>query len=242
MSPVSPSPQNRFYFPQIDGLRCLAFVMVFFGHFYDVEAYFPGGNWAGALAWPLNKRGWAGVDVFLVLSSFLIFSLLLQERDAKGTISVARFYVRRALRIWPLYFPYLIISMVIVPLALGHQTSAVYLTTLRQHLFPFLVFLGNFSYAYFPDSLTPIFAHLWTVCLEEQFYVVPPMLILLAAFRLNRPLVVVACAALAISMATRLYIVANAIPYPMIWVNPLCRLDPFVIGAVCAAAFHDYRH
>jgi peptidoglycan/LPS O-acetylase OafA/YrhL len=228
---------ERFYYRQIDGLRCLAFFMVFCGHFYDVTRFFPAGSVWVALLWPFNKRGWTGVDVFLVLSSFLIFSLLLAERDRHGKVSIGRFYIRRALRIWPLYFPYLLFAMLIVPLAWPQPSP--YWLTIKQHLFPFLTFFGNISYAYFLGSLSQLFAHLWTVCLEEQFYVFPPVVVMFAAFRLDRRLLVPAAILLAFSFGCKVYVIANGVAYPMLWSNPFCRMDPFIAGALCAAIVHE---
>jgi peptidoglycan/LPS O-acetylase OafA/YrhL len=228
---------DGFYYRQIDGLRCLAFFMVFCGHFYDVTRFFPAGSVWVALLWPFNKRGWTGVDVFLVLSSFLIFLLLLAERDCHGKVSIARFYIRRALRIWPLYFPYLLFAMLIVPLVWPQPSS--YWLTIKQHLFPFLTFLGNISYAYFLGSLSQLFAHLWTVCLEEQFYIFPPIIVMFLAFRLDGRLLIPATILLAFSLGCKVYVISNGVPYPMLWSNPFCRMDPFIAGALCAAIVHE---
>jgi len=155
----------------------------------------------------------------------------MEEKRLTGTISIRSFYIRRALRIWPLYFPYIIAAFFLLPLLFMFFRDII--PTIRQHFLPFLAFFGNFSYALFPGTLLGPFAHLWTISLEEQFYVIAPVLCFFGsalrpyAWRLGvLVLVFTACA--------RWYVMANAVPYPTVWVFTLCRLDPFVVGAGCA--------
>ena len=98
--------QRRFYQPELDGLRFYAFLGVFVCHTLPVEDKFYSGL---GMPWPwlwgpVIRSGSAGVDLFFVLSAFLITSLLLRERQQTGGISLRQFYIRRILRIWPLYF------------------------------------------------------------------------------------------------------------------------------------------
>jgi peptidoglycan/LPS O-acetylase OafA/YrhL len=184
----------------------------------------------------LNSFGWIGVDIFLALSSYLIFSLLMEEKRVSGTISIERFYIRRALRIWPLYFPFLLIAFFLIPLLVMPFRDLK--PALAQHLLPFLTFTGNLSYALFPKTLG-FFAHLWTISLEEQFYFVAPVFVFFGstlrphAWRLG--LLVLAFAA-----GARWYVMGNAVPYPTVWVFTLCRLDPFVVGAGCALLLREH--
>ena len=214
---------GRFYYPQIDGLRFVAFALVMLHHGAAPPLFF---------LQKVNQIGWAGVDIFLVLSAFLIFSILFIEDQRRGTISLRRFYLRRVLRIWPLYYPYLIIALV-----MSSATHEHHLLVLEQHALPFLMFLGNFSFAYFPVTFDPLYSHLWTVCLEEQFYLVAPFLVLVFGQRLRQQMLPAVCILIAISMIWRIYMLA-LVPYPMVWVNPVTRIDPFAIGALCAAIVH----
>lgn len=226
---------RRVYFPQLDGLRFIAYFLVLISHFGNPAAYFEQFPTLQFLLGKLRDFGWAGVDLFLVLSSFLIFSLLIEERQRTGTVAIKAFYIRRALRIWPVYYPYLIASFIVLPFVINlflHEAS--YETTLRVHLLPFLTFTGNFSYGFSFSSVSLLFGHLWTVCLEEQFYLLPPLLVFFFALRFDRRMALTVCGLLAFSFAWRWYVVANGIPYPMVWVNPLCRMDPFVLGAAGA--------
>ena len=103
---VSVSEQKMQYRPELDGLRFIAFFAVFLYHVGPVPVDKP-----PSLLQPLCKAyntlsawGWAGVDLFFVLSGFLITSLLLIERQNMGEVSFKHFFIRRLLRIWPLYF------------------------------------------------------------------------------------------------------------------------------------------
>ena len=234
---------SRLYYPQLDGLRFFAYLFVLLSHYPDPASYFSGTPGIALILTKLHEFGWAGVDLFLVLSSFLIFSLLIEERERSGKVAIRAFYIRRALRIWPLYFPFLVFAFLALPFLLPfypHQAS--YGTTVTQQLLPFLTFTGNFSYALFYPSVSPLFGHLWTVCLEEQFYIWPPLLVFFFAPRLNLRVVALATGLLALAVLWRWYVVATGIVYPMVWVNPLSRLDPFVLGGLAALLVHQHPH
>jgi peptidoglycan/LPS O-acetylase OafA/YrhL len=227
---VSASTSDRIYLPQIDGLRFFAFFLVLIHHYRTPAGYFSEELWVGSAIGAVNRYGWVGVDLFLVLSSFLIFTLLREEGARYGTISLRGFYVRRALRIWPLYFFYLFLALVLIPSRYPFNDTAL---ALKQHLLPFATFTGNISYIVFPGTLSPLFSHLWTISLEEQFYLVAPILIFFSAAFIHRALVL-AAVAIAVSVTFRMYATANELPWAFSWVSFLCRLDPFVVGAICA--------
>src|SRR3954469_14437430 len=106
------SDQQRFYLPELDLLRFFAFLMVFSSHavpgeesFYS-QLHIPGPLAKSLVA--LAAGGAWGVDLFFTLSAYLITTLLLREKSSCGRINVGAFYLRRALRIWPLYFGFLL--------------------------------------------------------------------------------------------------------------------------------------
>src|SRR5579871_6137530 len=108
---VAPRRVERFYQPELDALRFFAFFGVFLFHaapryieFYD-HAGAP--RWLGNLLISAFGAGAFGVDLFFALSAYLITSLLLRERNATGTLDLRGFYMRRILRIWPLYFAFI---------------------------------------------------------------------------------------------------------------------------------------
>jgi peptidoglycan/LPS O-acetylase OafA/YrhL len=224
---TAPSP---FYVPQLDGLRFVAFLMVFIHHAPAMAV--PSAD-LSALANQAKTFGWMGVDLFFCLSSFLITTLLVREQEAKGRISLKSFYIRRALRIWPLYFLALFLVFIGFPLIAYDGPAwgtAEHFTLIRQHLFTTLTFLGNFSYASFPGSLTGALAPLWSISVEEQFYIVWPLLLSFLPRMRVKVFTLLLTGLLALTVGTRLYILVNAIPYPMVWVNTLARLDPFLMG------------
>jgi peptidoglycan/LPS O-acetylase OafA/YrhL len=237
-----PRPAEAVYIPALDGVRFLAFALVFLNHAGGPAAFEP---FSRAISTALTF-GWIGVDIFLCLSGFLIATLLLHEIAATGGLSVPWFYLRRILRIWPLYYLMLAIGFGVSPWLLGQTGTPAYTSLLAKHLFPFATLFGNLSYAFFQTdfgAMAPsagFFAPLWTVGLEEQFYLVFPLL--LAAFPRpsTRASLTAVGAVLLFSLATRLYIVGNGIHYPAVWTLTFARLDPIVLGIAGAIAWH--RH
>ena len=131
--------------------------------------------------------GFLGVDIFFVLSGFLITSILIQELTATGTIDRAQFYIRRIRRLLPALIVMLLVSVVAV--GLWAQDAAY---PLRRDLPWALTFVLNWSYIFFDQSYfvnisrPPLLQHLWSLSIEEQFYVIwPVVLILLTKTRLN---------------------------------------------------------
>jgi len=162
--------QRRFYQPELDGLRFYAFLGVFICHTLPFDGAFyrrfhlPVPWLWGAIA----KSGAAGVDLFFALSAFLITSILLREREETGGISLRRFYLRRILRIWPLYF-----LLIAVGVVLAHTMAKQSLPW--YYVAGYLLFVGNWVHAVFgrPESIC---SPLWTVSIEEQFYLIWPLL------------------------------------------------------------------
>ncbi len=170
---VEPLPQHharRFYQPELDGLRFYAFLGVFIYHTLPEQpAFYRGLHLPLPSLWgAVVKSGASGVDLFFALSAFLITSLLLRERQQTGRIALRLFYIRRILRIWPLYFVVMAMAIVLAHIAAQPRPSLVLRARLRA-LRRQLVECSVRS----PDSIcTP----LWTVSIEEQFYLVWPML------------------------------------------------------------------
>ncbi len=224
---------QRFYRPELDGLRFLAFFLVLFGHYTE----YPGTSFSSRILVSLHVIGWVGVDIFLVLSSYLIFSLLLNEHDKYKNISIRKFYIRRALRIWPLYFAYIIILFstlhYLIPKSDLHEFKT-------QQYVPMLIFMGNFSAILFPRQAHYGVAHLWTISLEEQFYLVAPIAVFFLARVSSRVLFCGIAVLLGFTIIVRWYIAANGLPTVASWMLPISRLDPFLAGAVIAIVYR--RH
>ena len=147
--------------PSLDGWRALSILMVLGAHTkstYDFpEQLDPLFKWA--------FDGDLGVRTFFVISGFLITWLLLKEEKQNQTINLKKFYIRRILRIWPVYFAYLFTLFILQTLTPYHQTPAVWAGN--------LLFLTNFVGANWTNG------HLWSLAVEEQFYFLWPLALFL---------------------------------------------------------------
>jgi peptidoglycan/LPS O-acetylase OafA/YrhL len=222
--------RHAFYHPELDVLRFFAFLAVFFHHALPRKAsdYLNYGFSPMAAEWVLDAKeaGAYGVDLFFVLSSYLITELLLREHAASGRINVSAFYIRRALRIWPLYFTFLAITVFIVPgIFADEKFGPLYITS-------FALFFGNWVCAIYglPFSVaTP----LWSISVEEQFYLAWPLLLLLFGVNRIKHLVV---GMVVLALATRTLLALYDVGHPGVWCNTLARLDSIAIGAILAVS------
>lgn len=192
---------------QLDGLRAVAVTMVLYGHFFAAD----GSYW-----------GHIGVRLFFVLSGFLITRLLLDAReDARfepGT-ALKSFYARRALRIFPPYFAVLGIVWLI-----GLESSE---TVLAWHA----LYLSNFWYA-LRDAWTPwVLCHTWSLSIEEQFYVVWPLIVLIAP---RRSIGAICIGVIACSVAYRFYWPFTGTPSLARDLLPPASMDALASGALLA--------
>jgi peptidoglycan/LPS O-acetylase OafA/YrhL len=145
--------------PELDGLRGISILVVYFHHLYR----------------PLMPAGYLGVDIFFVLSGFLITSLLVDEWNRKGSIRLKDFYIRRALRLMPAVF-----LLILIVGALSVFVDRWTATEIHRGIWLTLVYISNWFYAlgYYtrdnPLSIT------WSLAIEEQFYLTWPLLLALA--------------------------------------------------------------
>jgi peptidoglycan/LPS O-acetylase OafA/YrhL len=135
---------------------------------------------------PMTRLAWAGVDLFFVLSGFLITRILLGARDGEGYFR--SFYARRFLRIFPLYYGFLFLLIVILPSLPGLRGDAG-LEKLHDHQLAYWTYLYNWAASLHPFADRGPYAnsHLWSLAVEEQFYLVWPAVVLLLS---RRPLAV----------------------------------------------------
>ncbi len=217
-----------FYHPELDVLRFFAFLAVFFHHAVpgDVSSYLRAGFWPAVAPWLVaaKEAGAYGVDLFFVLSSYLITELLLREHARRGTFSISAFYARRALRIWPLYFAFLAATIFIIPAILpGERFGPIYIVS-------FVFFFGNWVCAAYGIPFS-VASPLWSISVEEQFYLGWPLL--LRFFGINRIKLLVMLL-LAVALVTRVAIAAVGWEHPAVWCNTLARLDAIARGALLA--------
>jgi len=169
--------KDRVFFPNLDGLRFFCFLSVFLYHgFYTSDPALLQNEAYSFIKHFLFANGNLGVNFFFVLSGFLITYLLLSEREQCGRIDVPRFYLRRVLRIWPLFYACVLIGFVLFPYIKklsGLEPAE------TANWWMYLTFLNNFDVIRegLPDA--SILGVLWSIAVEEQFYLVWPLLLAL---------------------------------------------------------------
>lgn len=162
---------KKIYFPGLNGVRFIAALLVIIDHTELFKSYLGLPTlWASSYS---TYLGAFGVSIFFVLSGFLITYLLLEEKK-EGPIQIKHFYLRRVLRIWPLYYLLGLLSFLVIPY-LSYLQIPLYSSEMSDSLDRFLLFFGlaaNVAFVYFP---TVAFANiLWSVAVEEQFYLFWP--------------------------------------------------------------------
>ena len=222
------NPTRFDYHPELDVLRFFAFLGVFMHHALprDASVYISNGLSPAAAQWVLSAKeaGAFGLDLFFALSAYLITELLLREHDDRGTFSVSAFYIRRALRIWPLYFTFIALTVFVVPTIFpADRFGLVYIVS-------FLFFAGNWACATYGIPFS-VAGPLWSISVEEQFYIGWPLL--LRFFGINR-IKQLAIALLLVAFLTRILLAVYNVKHPGVWCNTLARLDPIALGALLA--------
>jgi len=150
---------NRSYYPALDGLRGIAILLVVFYHNFGFvkQSFF----------------GWLGVDLFFVLSGFLITGILLKELDQPNFLR--NFYMRRVLRIFPLYYLTLFLFLfVVAPLTKDRIVWDYY----QEHQFYLWTYLQNWLYIFHEPGQAQALNHYWSLAVEEQFYIFWPLVML----------------------------------------------------------------
>jgi len=203
--------------PALDGLRALAVLLVMFNHL-NLSGIFGGGS--------------IGVDIFFVLSGFLITTLLIGEFEKTRRINFGAFYARRALRLLPALAAVIVVAVLLVTLVRGlHPIERDTLTTL-----PFVIFfVGNWARVFNFNALG-ILGHTWSLGIEEQFYLVWPLLLALLAARRQRERVALLLAAIAGLVMAYRFVLLSIGQHPWsLYFRADTHCDGLLIG--CALAF-----
>jgi len=218
----------------LDGLRAVAILLVFFHHMQDHILVL---NLPTFLLRMYVGQGWMGVDLFFVLSGFLITGILLDTREASNYFT--GFYARRILRIFPLY--YLVLTVVIIA---GIRINSPELTAtlpLPEDRWLYFCYLTNWLglwKAHWGPNYANYLAHFWSLAVEEQFYLVWPLVVWLVR---PRSIPWIACSVAALAAMIRLAWVAHSGPQMAIALATVSRLDALFIGAFCAFLFRDHE-
>ena len=222
--------QKRFYRPELDALRFCAFLAVYVHH--SLYTQLITGLGQGKNQWvyfliDLQNACALGVPLFFTLSAYLITSLIQLEMSCTGELDTRKFYIRRVLRIWPLYFFALLIALVVGIVWPGEKLTL-------HHLIWFLLMGGNlYVLAYGMLPLTT--AHLWSISVEEQFYLFWP---LLARF-LNRTGVLVTCLLIIVFSVVSVVLMSQKITPEQIWFQSTPHLIFFAAGSLLAVGAHS---
>lgn len=194
---------TKTFFPHLDALRFFAFLAVFVNHTFNSLGYYNSDQTYQFIVKNFFSNGDLGVSFFFVLSGFLITYLLLEEKTNTGRIDIKKFYVRRVLRIWPVYFLVVGTGLLLLPLLSPFIPPGFPLRHATDKLNPWLYigFAGNFDYLYNGIS-NVVIGILWSVSIEEQFYLFWPLVM---AFVPSKRLLPVLVSLIAASVLFRFY-------------------------------------
>lgn len=210
----------KYYFPQLDAVRGLSFLAVYFVHAYHPD--FGTGFFKELLQYLYDNLA-LSIDVFFILSSFLLTWLGIHEYKAKGNFSFINYFIRRALRIWPLYILLMIFSFIIVPYAADYFNVPVTLPPAYYYLF----FISNF----YLEGHVYFLRFLWTLSVEEQFYLFWGLCLLV----LQKRMLLCVWLLTATSIAYTIYAVQTGADA---YYNTLIYLFDFAVGILTALLMH----
>lgn len=229
--------KKKDYIEGLDGIRALAAFLVVFTH------------------WPNNflslKFGWIGVNIFFVLSGFLITRILVQTKEKSFKEYIGHFYYKRALRIFPLYYAFLIGGFILIKLITHFYPLLLSLDSWKgaynavTHDFPYyLTYTYNLKinlryFIHWPDSSNKFFGHLWSLCVEEQFYLIFPFVIYFSSLKsLKRIIVAILVICPLIRLWTSIYGIHLVSDHywlgELLYSNTFCQADALTTGAALA--------
>ncbi len=219
---VSSAPSRGQHVPALDGVRGLAILAVMIFHLYS-----PIGSWTTLV----TAYGTLGVNLFFSLSGFLITGILLDAKDRPGYFK--NFYARRALRIWPLYYGTLFVLLVLVPFA--HPIHDEKYRFSIDHQVWLWLYLNNFYEAHTGRAM-PLFGHFWSLAVEEQFYFIWPILVLILS---KRGLLWTCAVCMIASFACRLGLLLAGMDPAIVIRVTFCELDSLAVGAALSVILRE---
>lgn len=199
------------YIPALDGLRAVSIILVV-GHHSALRQYFP------------FNHGWVGVDAFFVISGYLITALLLREQSRTGRIDLTKFYVRRFLRIVPVFWVWVLCLYL-----MGAESFGV--------LLPVLLYISNLMMAFGQMSIASPASVSWSLAIEEQFYLCWPPLVQRCRVR---TLVLVLLFTIPAVMVWRMILITWGVDgFPRLNARPDAHMDVILWG--CLVALIEYE-
>ena len=213
------TPQHARYLGGLDGLRAFALMAILIGHL----AY------QSTIRTFWIRGDWLGVSTFFVLSGFLITRGLLHERDNTGHTGLARFWMRRAKRLLPALYAALLFLMIISVLNLTPPD-----THLPVQFITTLFYVRNWYYLSFHGINGPVMFQYWSLSIEEQFYLVAPLVFLASIKWLGRKKAVLVFIALGLASYTRAYFVSRSGNWDGVYFGTPTRVCEILAGVVLA--------
>mgnify|MGYP001627238468 CR=1 FL=1 len=214
---VEEKESPKLYFPALDGLRFLAFFLVFTHHHHLFSAL--------PYVTFLHTHGWIGVDLFFVLSVYLITKLLTKEFEKTAAIDLTKFFFRRILRIWPVYFLLTGLSMAIFfYLHRGFNEEIVF------RFLGLITFSDNVFTAIYGFNPIPFVNHFWSISYEFQLYLLLPFIILFLSRLTPKERVAFISCSFLILLVARFFLGVFHFSSTAIWVMPITHFDPILLG------------
>jgi peptidoglycan/LPS O-acetylase OafA/YrhL len=202
--------------PELDGMRGISILLVLMLH----------------LGFSFVRGGFLGVDIFFVLSGFLITSLLVQEANTRGTISLKKFYIRRVLRLGPAVAAFMLGTGIYALLFLNHEAARL----TYQGILLTLSYVSNWVFAFNESVKVGPLGITWSLAIEEQFYLLwPLLLILLLKLRMRRRMIslLIVLAIVAIALHRKILMEGGARIERMYYATDT-RADALLIGCLVA--------
>lgn len=228
--PSSELPRLNGHLPALDGLRGVAVLMVLIGHLYQKSFLVDAFPLTALCLGRIVGFGGYGVELFFVLSGFLITGILLDTKHKRN--STINFYARRILRIFPLYYGALAIVLFAVPHFASLDDGARLILSRQVWLW---TYLANWPGVYvWDDSNVFLLGHFWSLCVEEHFYILWPVGVLLLS---RRNLFCLCVAILALGLLSRCQTSLLGASELSIWAWPTFqKIDGLAVGAMIAIA------
>jgi len=227
-----PSSQGRI--PELDGLRGIAILLVLGTHYIIVS----GQSQVASFFQGVFLLGWSGVDLFFVLSGFLIGGILLDVRASPSYFRT--FYIRRFFRIIPVYYLWIVLYLLLVGVGgslLRAHTRTGTVPPLGFDIYAHFLFLQNFAIVNYIAISEYWFAHTWSLAVEEQFYLVSPLLVRLCT---RRRLSVLLGTLILAAPLIRLFVRSHFAEGPWLAYRLMpCRADSLACGMLAAVLWRS---
>lgn len=224
------------YQPSLDGLRGIAILAVMLYH-VQIYIYRDAPIASGYLSFGM---GFLGVDLFFVLSGLLITTLLIQEWERSEQIDLRNFYIRRALRLLPALFVFLIVMVAHARLTMDPQQASI--TT--QYAGLAVLYVANWASAFGWLPVPELMGHLWSLAIEEQFYLVWPLffLLLLRSRTSVRVVTAILMVAVVFIWGYRLYLASHGGGFSRVYFATDTRADALLVGCWVAVIRSQRNH